>query len=643
MTTPTIEPARGPVVVPGSDPAAGTGLDEQVAGRTVTSAFLETVQRRGDAVALRWRAGGGWESWTWAEYADRVARVCTGLRELGVERGQRVLIMMRNRPEFHVVDMATMMIGATPFSVYTSSPTEQLRYVAMHSGATVAVVESPGLAERFLTMREELAGLRHLVIVDDPDEVAPADVVQLARLLARPAIELEPAARATRPEDLATIIYTSGTTGPPKGAMITHRNACWTVASLVRALGHGIEGKRFISYLPMAHIAERMASHYIHVEQGTEITTCSNPARVGEYLREVRPQVFFAVPRVWEKARSTIEALVASDPDRQEVLVDAIELGRAAVRARLAGEPLAADLRARWEEAEASVLSLVRLLVGLDECEIAVSAAAPISPSVIEFFLAIGIPISELYGLSESCGPVTWTPDGARPGAVGLAIPGCEARLAPDGEILARGGNIFSGYLDDPERTAEALDDEGWLHTGDVGVVEDGQLRVVDRKKELIVTAGGENISPSNLEGQLRATPLIGQACVVGEGRPYLVALLTLDAEAAPAWARARNIDETELTELAVHPAVHDEVERAVAEVNEGEVRSGRIKRFTILNRDWPQDSDELTPTMKLKRRPIELKYAAQIDALYRNQREETRREARRRADDRRGRDRDTA
>ncbi len=289
------------------------------------------------------------------------------------------------------------------------------------------------------------------------------------------------------------------------------------------------------------------------------------------------------------------------------------------------------------------MLSLVRLLVGLDECEIAVSAAAPISPSVIEFFLAIGIPISELYGLSESCGPVTWTPDGARPGAVGLAIPGCEARLAPDGEILARGGNIFSGYLDDPERTAEALDDEGWLHTGDVGVVEDGQLRVVDRKKELIVTAGGENISPSNLEGQLRATPLIGQACVVGEGRPYLVALLTLDAEAAPAWARARNIDETELTELAVHPAVHDEVERAVAEVNEGEVRSGRIKRFTILNRDWPQDSDELTPTMKLKRRPIELKYAAQIDALYRNQREETRREARRRADDRRGRDRDTA
>jgi long-chain acyl-CoA synthetase len=599
-------------------PAVAAAITAAVEGRTLASAFAATVEARPDAVALRWREAADWGTLTWAQYADRAARVAAGLRQLGIERGSRVLLMMRNRPEFHLADVAVLLLGATPISVYNSSSPQQVRYFARHAEASVAIIEDAELCERFVTVRDQVPSLRHLVVVDDPEALAPVDAVHFSRLLREPPIDWRAAAAVCDPDGLATVIYTSGTTGPPKGVIVTHRQACWTVESLLRALGRSVTGKRMVSYLPMAHIAERMTTHYINLHQGTEVITCPDVNLVADHLRDVRPQIFFGVPRIFEKARSRIEALAGSDPEHQQALEHAVDLGRRVALARLEGAEPSPEVLADWAQADASTLSVVRLLLGFDEVEVAVTAAAPLPQEVLEFFLAIGLPLSEVYGLSESCGPLTWEPYHSRPGWVGRAIPGVELRLAPDGEVLARGGNVFAGYLNDPERTAEMIDADAWLHTGDVGVLDgEGFLRIIDRKKELIINAAGKNISPSNLEGALRSRPLISQACVVGDGRPYLAALLTLDPEVLPGWASARGID-LPFAELVRHADVLGEVGDEVAAVNATVSRVEQIKRFCVLPHDWPADSDELTATMKPKRRSIHAKYAAEISELYR-------------------------
>ncbi len=596
----------------------GAQIAAKVEGITLGTALARTVNARPDSVALRWRNGDSWPVLTWREYAEQAARVAAGLRELGLERGQRLVMVTTNRPEFHLVDLAALLLGATPISIYTSSAPEQIRYIAAHSEATLAIVESPEFLERLLRIRSDLGQLRHLVIIEDPDRVAPADVVSFDRLIERPALDWEAAAEAMEPDDLATVIYTSGTTGRPKGVMVSNRNVLWTIESLLEAFGHTLEGRRVISFLPMAHIAERMTSHYVHIHQGTEVTTCPDPALLADYLREVRPQLLTSVPRVLEKAHSTVVAMAAASPEGEESLNHAVEVGLAAALARAEGHDLDPDRRAEWETAESQVLSGIRLLMGLDQCEVLVTTAAPIPVGILDFFLGLGLPISELYGLSECCGPATWDPWEVRPGTCGRPIPGCELRLAGDGEILLRGGNVFAGYLKDPERTAEVLDSEGWLHTGDIGRLDrDGYLRIIDRKKELIVTASGKNISPSNLEAALRTQPLVGQACVVGDRRPYLVALLTLDPDMAWSWAAGRGIEASTLAELTHHPAVVAAVSRSVDEVNQRVSRAEQVKRFRILEHEWPPDSDELTPTMKLRRTKVLATYAADIEDLY--------------------------
>jgi long-chain acyl-CoA synthetase len=595
---------------------AGRAIDAATEGRTLASAFAATVDARPESVALRWRAGGDWGTLTWSAYADSAARLAAGLRELGVDRGSRVLLMLRNRPEFHVADVAVLLLGATPISVYNSSSPQQVRYFGRHAEASVAIVEDAALLERFVTVRDEIPSLRHLVVVDDPESLAPVDAVHYGRLLQKPPLDWKAASSACRPDDLATVIYTSGTTGPPKGVMVTHRQACWTVESLLRTLGHPVTGKRMVSYLPMAHIAERMTTHYVNVHQGTEVVTCPDVNLLADYLRDVRPQIFFGVPRIYEKARARLEALAASNPQHEEALERALALGREVALARAEGTDPPAGVLDEWRQADAETLPVLRLLLGFDEVEVAVTAAAPIPREVFDFFLALGLPMSEVYGLSESCGPLTWEPYHGRPGWVGRAIPGVELRLDTDGEVLARGGNVFAGYLNDPERTAEVVDAEGWLHTGDVGELDDGFLRIIDRKKELIINAAGKNISPSNLEGALRSRPLISQACVVGDGRPYLAGLLTLDPDVLPGWAAARGI-ELPFGDLVRHPEVLAEVQAEVEAVNATVSRVEQIKRFCVLPHDWPPDSDELTPTMKPKRRSIHAKYAAEIAELY--------------------------
>ena len=356
-------------------------------------------------------------------------------------------------------------------------------------------------------------------------------------------VDLDAAAHVAQPEDLATVIYTSGTTGDPKGVMLDHTNVCWTKESLRLALDFSTEGFRVVSYLPMAHIAERMVSHYSGLALGYEVTTCPDLHLVLAAFQETRPQLLFGVPRTYERINSGVRAVLAGDAEREAVFDRALAVGRevAAVRAR--GDEPGGDLAEKWERVDAETLRPVRELLGLGEVRCAVTAAAPIPVEILDFFRALGVPLSELYGLSESSGPVTWEPRRVRPGTVGRAIPGLELRLDADGEVLCRGGNIFRGYLGDPARTAEALDADGWLHTGDVGALDaDGYLRIVDRKKELIITAGGKNVSPANLEAALKAQPLIGQACAIGDGEPYVVALVVLDPDVAPVWAAAHGI-----------------------------------------------------------------------------------------------------
>jgi long-chain acyl-CoA synthetase len=360
-----------------------------------------------------------------------------------------------------------------------------------------------------------------------------------------------------------------------------------------------------------------MTSHYQGVAVGYEVTTCPEASQVAQYLPEVRPEIFFAVPRVWEKMHAGVLAVAGANPDQQAALEAALPVGEKAAEHRARGEELPADLAAELEQHK-PVLDFVASLLGLDQVKAAISGAAPLPVEVLKFFRALGVEMSEIYGLSETSGPMTWAPFRVKVGTVGPPIPGCEVVLADDGEVLARGGNIFRGYLNDSERTAEALDDDGWLHSGDIGVFdEDSYLTIVDRKKELIITAGGKNVSPANLEAALKSFPLIGQACVIGDGRPFVSALLVLDAEVAPAWAKKQGVESTVLSELAQDPVVLEEIERNVAEANKRFSNVERIKKYTVLSKEWLPDSEEMTPTMKLKRRGIHSKYDADIEGMY--------------------------
>jgi long-chain acyl-CoA synthetase len=599
---------------------AGGEIDAAVAGRTIPGMFADMVGARPDAVAVRWRPPGGdtaSETMTWAQYADRACRVAAGLRALGVRPGDRIVSMMRNRWEFYPSDIGVLLAGATPISIYNSSSPEQIEYLAGHSEAVVAIVGDVGMLGRFLKVRSDLPGLQKLVLIDDPDGLAPADVVPFADLLGAAPVDLAEAAGRVKPEDLLTLIYTSGTTGPPKGVMISNYNACWVVESMAQATGHPLTGWRQVSYLPMAHIAERLVTHYLHVGEGTDATMCPEPTELASYLREVRPEHFLGVPRVWEKIHAGISAAVASDPDKQAGFERALEVGHRADEVRVTGQPLPPDLAAAWDRVDREVFANVRAMVGMDQMRVALTGAAPIPRRVFDFFRAIGVPLSEVYGLSECTGPMTWSPK-SRPGTVGPPIPGQEVKLLDDGEVCCRGGNVFSGYLKDPERTAEMLDSDGWLHSGDIGQFDEaGYVRIVDRKKELIITAGGKNISPANLEAAIKSYPLIGQACAIGDARPYMTALIVLDPDVAPAWARSRGIEFASLADLASHPDVRAEVERCVAEANTRFSQVEQIKKIAVLPTEWPPDSDELTPTMKLKRRGVLSKYADEIEKLY--------------------------
>ncbi|MEO2169020.1 MAG: long-chain fatty acid--CoA ligase, partial [bacterium] len=538
-----------------------------VEGQTIPTAFLDTVRKHGALTALRWKKDdGSFGSWTYNEYADLVARVAGGLAARGLGRGDRIVLMMRNIPEFHVVDTAAYFLGATSISIYNSSATEQIVYLVNHCDAKMGFVEDERFLSRFREARPSLPSLKTLGSLRDAAE----DNFTWEDLIGSAPIDLDQAAKTAKPDDLATMIYTSGTTGPPKGVMLTHYNVAWTVASMLKSIGwKETSGKKLVSYLPMAHIAERMVGQYQPIFLGFTVTTCPEPPKVADYAREVRPNYFFGVPRIWEKMYAGIHAALAADPEKQAKFNDAVAAATPIVE-KMARGTVTDEEQKTWDFLDEVAFSQVRALIGLDECDLAMTGAAPIPREMLIWFRAIGVPLAELYGLSETTGPMTFTAWSVKPGTVGQAIPGCEVTLGGDGEVLARGGNIFQGYLNAPEKTAEALDEEGWLHTGDIGEFDDeGYLKIVDRKKELIITAGGKNLSPANLESELKMIPLIGQACAIGDGRPFVSALLVLDPDAAKSFASAEGLGDVGLADLAAHPkvieAIHAGLETAMA------------------------------------------------------------------------------
>jgi len=584
---------------------------------TVAAAFQATAGAYAGDNALRTKEDA--VSLTWGEYAERVRAVAAGLAALGVERGDTVGIMLTNRPEFHFADSAAMHLGATPFSVYNTSAAEQIEYLVADAGSRVLFTELEFL-ETVLAVRDAVDALEHVVVVDGE---ASEGTISLAELeaMGEPGFDFEAAWRAVEPDDLATLIYTSGTTGPPKGVQLTHANVMAAFNSFDEVLRLGSDS-RLVSWLPMAHIAERNATHYAPIAFGAGVTCCPDPRQVVAYLTEVRPHWFFAVPRVWEKLKAALEIGIAADPDpeRQQAVDWALEVGRRKVAAEQAGEEVPEDLAADHARAEEQVLRELRQRVGLDELLIANVGAAPTPPETIEFFLAMGVPLAELWGLSETTGVGSCNlPGEIRLGTVGPAAPGVELKLADDGEVLMRGGTVMAGYRNDPEKTAEAIDAEGWLHTGDVGEIDaDGYLRIVDRKKELIINAAGKNMSPANIESKIKAaSPLIGQVCAVGDNRPYNVALIVLDPDVAPVFAQQHGIEGGSLADLAAAPVIRAEIEAAVERGNTSLSRVEQVKRWELLATEWAPGGEELTPTMKLKRRPIERKYEAEIEGLY--------------------------
>jgi len=376
-------------------------------------------------------------------------------------------------------------------------------------------------------------------------------------------------------------------------------------------------GKRVVSYLPMAHIAERTVSHYSSLVLGYEVTCCPEPGQIAAYCGEVRPHVLFGVPRVWEKLHAGLVGALSADPEKAQQFAEGVEAAKPIALRRSWGEASEED-EATWAFLDEAAFAPVRTMLGLDQLEVAVSGAAPIPPDLLSWFRGIGVPLSEVYGMSENTGLMTWTAERVKPGTVGPAAPGTEVRIAEDGEVVCRGPHVFQGYLNDPEKTAETLSPEGWLHTGDNGEMdEDGYLRIVDRKKELIITAGGKNISPANLEAQLKMIPLVGQAAAIGDQRPFVSALVVLDPDTAPAWAAQHGLGDLSLSELAEHPEVIAEIESHLDEVMEPFNNAERVKKVRVLGEEWLPDSDILTPTSKLKRRGVTKQYADEIEALY--------------------------
>ncbi len=596
-----------------------------IEGATIVEAFGANVRRIPDRPALRRRTHAGWEVVTWADYGRAVAEVSAGLTDLGIGPGERVAIISGNRVEWHFADLGGLANGSVTVPIYPTSSAQQVGYILNHCGARLCFVENDELLAKVLEVRNTLPKLDRVVVFDDGerfDDPFLADFSELravgaARLQREPGLAQGRAATVD-PDRPATLVYTSGTTGPPKAAVLTHANIMWTIRSAA-SLVHLASGERFLSFLPLSHVAERGMSEFAPITIGGETWFARSLATVAEDLLDCRPTVFFAVPRVWEKLQTAVLEKIEEAPWlMQRVVGQYVELGR-----HLEAEREVGKRPAPWEKLPHAVLDAamgarIRREIGLDRAHILITAAAPIHPNLVRWLHAIGLPVIELYGQTEGCGPTTCNPpEDNRIGTVGRALPGVHVRIAEDGEILVKGGNVCAGYFNDPKSTSELLDTEGWMHSGDLGTLDsDGYLRLTGRKKDLIITAAGQNIAPQDIEMELKSHPLVSEAIVIGEGRRYLTAVLALDAGALGDWAHERG-KVADYEELAADPDLREEIDALVALVNARRSRVEGIRKHRILAHELTVAAGELTPTLKVKRAVVCRVHAELIDEMY--------------------------
>jgi long-chain acyl-CoA synthetase len=592
--------------------SGGPGYEPE--SKNLYAAFLKTVERQGDAPAIVADEEG--LTYSWNDLASRVKAIAGGLNSLGIKRGDTASLLMNNRSDLIPTDLAVVSLGAVPFSIYQTSSPEQIEYVLKDSAASVIVIE-PEFLPNLNEIKGNLPELEHVIVLGGDGGTMGYDEL----LKVDPDFDPEPIASEVGLEDPLTLIYTSGTTGPPKGVILTHGN-------LLRAMTAVLEGvmqlpdtdARVISWLPAAHIAERGANYYSAVIKGLAVHICPDPRRIIEYLPKVRPTWFFAVPRIWEKLKAGLESMLAGLPDEQREQAHAgLDAAIQKVRLEQAGEEVPKEIAAAAAAADEALFSGLRTNLGFDRFVAVSVSAAPVPVEVLEFFHAIGIPVGELWGMSETCGLITMNPpDRIKIGTVGPPVPGADIKVAEDGELLCRSPYVMPEYRNQPEKTAETIID-GWLYTGDIGAIdEDGYVTILDRKKELIINAAGKNMSPANIEAHVKtSSSLINQCVAVGDGRPYNVALIVLDPDFAPVWAAQNGLEGLSLEELAGEEAVIAAIQEGLDQAATKMARVEQIKKFSIIPGEWLPGGDELTPTMKLKRKPISEKYQAEIDALY--------------------------
>ncbi len=605
-------------------------IEAEAGGRTICDLLARTAADFADLDAYSDREGDGpWQTLTWRQFRDSALQFAAALVRLGLKPGDRVALMLPNRTEHVLADMAIVHAGGVPVTFYATLAAEQIGYIAADCAVRMAVLDGQPELARWQQLLADLPGLTKVIVRDaaacpaGEPYLTWADFAALGggEEAADAAAQVASRVAAITPGDPLTLLYTSGTTGNPKGVITTHRSVMYEIAT-ARVTGSTAMHVTWVSYLPLAHIAERMFSIYLAIDTAGSTYFCHNAAKdLLKTVTQVRPTAFFGVPRVWEKIAAGIQAVLAAEPDesKRAAIAAAMDAGRRYVESCQFGHATSQELAAEFAKADMATLGMIRALLGLDRAAVVVSAAAPLPPEVSAFFAGLGLKILDVYGMTETAGAFTTnTPLAFKLGTVGRPVPGVEVKIADDGEILARGPLNTPGYLNMPAQTAALIDADGWLHTGDIGSVDsDGFVSVVDRKKELIITSGGENISPAAIENLLVAHPLIGQALAFGDRRKFVVALLTLDGEVAPVWAAGQGIDASSLAELAEHPVVLAAVDEAVAAANKHLARVQQVKQWRLLPVEWTAETEELTPTFKLKRRVIHHKYADVLDALY--------------------------
>lgn len=586
---------------------------------TIPLRLIEQAKKRGDAPALYEKKGGLWHAFSWHEYGDLVRRASKSLIALGCEPGSTVSILGFNRLEWLILDLACMSIGGAPAGIYTTCSASEVRYIVHHAGAPVVLIENLEQWKKIDKERANLPLLRHVVTmrgcprIDDPlvmpwDDflakgAAVADQTYLDRV------------HALEPDGLATLIYTSGTTGPPKGVMLSHRNLAWTADVAITITG-STSDDCMLSYLPLSHIAEQMFSIHGPITAGMKLYFAESIEQVPENLKEVRPTVLFAVPRIWEKFHAGISSKLADATGAKARIARwAQSIGTAVSAYKARGKALPFALSVQYKLADRLVFTKLKTAIGLDRARMCVSGAAPVAKEVLEFMASLDVMVHEVYGQSEDTGPTTFNRLGQlKFGSVGPTLPGVEVKIAADGEIVVRGPNVFLGYYKEPEATAETLID-GWLQSGDLGAFDsEGFLSITGRKKEILITAGGKNVAPKNIEAALKNHSLVNEAVVIGDRRKYLTALVTLDPDAIAKFCAERKLDVASAHQDAT---VRAEIQKAVDQLNQDFARVEQVKKFTILPRNLSVQDGELTPTLKVKRKVVNEHFASDIEAMY--------------------------